>query len=137
MIHGLKHSVPVQVLVDSGADDNFIDSNFVKSHDIPTYELSSPKEVHAVDGKLLELVTHKTEPLKLLLSSNHHKHLELCYFFTSELCHSGNPLAQATQPSRRLVHCHHPQLDSLLPCPLPPLRLASQTYRLHPSTRGN
>ncbi len=40
------------------------------THDIPTYELSSPKEVHAVDGKLLERVTHKTEPLKLVLSSN-------------------------------------------------------------------
>lgn len=84
MIHGHEHLVPVQVLVDSGADDNFMDSNFVESNDIPTYKLSSPKEVLAIDGKLLELVTHKTEPLNLVLSSNHHEHIEL-YVISSPL----------------------------------------------------
>lgn len=47
--------------MDLSADDNFIDRNFVKTHDLPILELPSPKEVHAADGKLLELVTHKTE----------------------------------------------------------------------------
>lgn len=30
-----------------------------------------------VDGKLLALVTRKTEPLRLILSSNHREHIEL------------------------------------------------------------
>lgn len=33
--------------------------------------------MHAIDVKLLELVTHKTEPLKLVLSHNHHEYLKL------------------------------------------------------------
>ncbi len=31
-IHAPHYALPVQVLVDSGADDNFIDSDFVKRH---------------------------------------------------------------------------------------------------------
>lgn len=54
MIHDLKHSVPVQVLVDSGADDNFLDTSLVKKHNIPKYPLSSPKDVVAVDVRRLE-----------------------------------------------------------------------------------
>lgn len=33
--------------------------------------------MQSVDGKLLALVTRKTEPLRLILSSNHHEHIEL------------------------------------------------------------
>lgn len=66
----------VQVLIDSGEDDNFIDCSFVKTN-MPTCRLLTPKEVQAVDGKLLEVLAYKTEPLKLMLSSNHHDFLEL------------------------------------------------------------
>lgn len=72
MIHGPQQSLPVQVLVDLGADDNFIVIDFVKTHNIPVYKITSPNEVHAIDGKLLESVTHKTELLKLILSSRVH-----------------------------------------------------------------
>lgn len=70
MIHGLKHTVPVQVLVDSRADDNF------KTYNIPTHTLPSPRQVLAVDGNL-RVDYAKTEPLKPLLSSNHHEYIEL------------------------------------------------------------
>lgn len=33
--------------------------------------------MHAVDGILLEVVTHKMEPLELILSSNHHEYVKL------------------------------------------------------------
>lgn len=55
------------MLVDSSADENFIDSDFVNSHSIPTYELSTPNKVQSVDGKILALVTCKMEPLRLML----------------------------------------------------------------------
>ncbi len=83
-IHAPHHALPVQVLVDSGADDNFIDSDFVKRHNLAVYELALPKEIHAIDGTLLETVTHKTEPLELVLSKNHHEFIEL-YVITSPL----------------------------------------------------
>ena len=60
-------SLPLQVLVDSGADDNFIDSDFVLQSDLPTEPLPEPKDVFALDGKLLVRVTHRTAPVSLLL----------------------------------------------------------------------
>lgn len=66
----IQRTLPVEVLVNSGANDNFVDTDFVKSHELPIYKLSVPEEVHAIDGTLLEVVTHRTEPLKLALSSN-------------------------------------------------------------------
>lgn len=63
-IYASQHSLPVQVLVDTGTDDNFIDSDFVSKHNLSVYKIVSPKEVHAIDGTLLETVTHKTEPLE-------------------------------------------------------------------------
>lgn len=43
IIYHHDHSVPTKVLVDSGADESFMDSDFVSSHGIPTYELATPK----------------------------------------------------------------------------------------------
>lgn len=62
-IHTAHLSAPVAVLVDSGADDNFIHRDFALKHNLATYELSTPKEVLAIDGKILELVTHRTQPV--------------------------------------------------------------------------
>lgn len=70
-IHSFKQSLPVQVLVDLGADDNFIDVDFVKTHQLHVTKLASPKEVVAIDSKSLDIAIHRTEPLNLILSSNH------------------------------------------------------------------
>lgn len=84
MIHGQQHTVPVQVLVDSGADDNFIDGELIEKYNIPTQTLSALKQVLVVDGKLIKGITKKTEPLELILYSNHHKFVEL-YVITSPM----------------------------------------------------
>ncbi|KAJ0066591.1 hypothetical protein NL108_015344 [Boleophthalmus pectinirostris] len=60
-------SFPLQALVDSGADDNFIDSAFVSLCNIPIDPLPEPKKVFTLDGKLLASVTHRTVPVSLLL----------------------------------------------------------------------
>lgn len=60
-------------MVDSGADDNFIDSSLVLQAGIPPEEITTPREVNAFDGKLLALVTHRTAPLTLVISGNHHE----------------------------------------------------------------
>lgn len=68
--------------------------------------LSSPKEVLAIDSKLIERVTHKTGPTKLVLSSNHHEHVEL-YVISSPLNSVilGIPWLKLHNPH---VHCYHP-----------------------------
>lgn len=77
MLHCSQQTIPVKVLVDSGADDNFIDSNLATLHNIPLIELSAPKKILAIDGSSLDVVTHKTEAIKLTVSSNHHEFIEL------------------------------------------------------------
>ena len=56
---------PVQALVDSGADENFIDSTFVSKAQIPAIPLLKPKTVFALDGNILANVTHRTVPVSL------------------------------------------------------------------------
>ncbi|XP_050924947.1 uncharacterized protein LOC108874699 [Lates calcarifer] len=66
-----KEGIPLPVLVDSGSDDNFIDSGIVSRFDIPSEPLPEPKDVFALDGRLLAHVTLRTIPVSLLLSGNH------------------------------------------------------------------
>ena len=70
-------SLPLSVLVDSGSDDNFIDSSFIAQSHIPSELLPQPKEVFALDGRLLARITHRTVPVSLLLSGNHHETISL------------------------------------------------------------
>ncbi|XP_037626231.1 uncharacterized protein LOC119488550 [Sebastes umbrosus] len=62
-------SIPLLALVDSGADDNFIDSTLVTQAGIPVEALPAPKDVNALDGRLLARITHHTVPLSLILSA--------------------------------------------------------------------
>ena len=73
----LQDTYPLQVLVDSGADDNFIDSGIISKLSIPTVELANSKEVLALDGRLLAEVTHRTAPITLTISGNHQETVEL------------------------------------------------------------
>ena len=50
MLRWSHDSLPIQVLIDSGADDNFIDDELAGQANIPTVALSKPKEVLAIEG---------------------------------------------------------------------------------------
>lgn len=95
-------SVSVSVLVDSGADDKFIDTSLAKTHNVPTVALAAPKRVLAIDGSLTETITHKTEPLRLRVSGNH---FELLDFFVID--------SPATQVVVGLpwLKAHNPHVD--------------------------
>lgn len=73
----LQDTYPLQILIDSGADDNFIDSGIISKLSIPTVELANSKEVLALDGRLLAEVTHRTAPITLTISGNHQETVEL------------------------------------------------------------
>lgn len=110
-----QKSISLTVLVDSSADDDFIDSDFVFRHNIPTLPLPEPKAVYTLDGSLLSQVTHCTVPLSLCLSSNHHEHISL-FLIPSP----NNPLVlgltwlKLHSSPYRLVHFYHSQLEPLL-----------------------
>lgn len=70
-------NIPLQVLVDSEADDNFIDGSLVDQAGIPVEPVPDPKEVNVLDGRRLARITHITAPLNLLLSGNHRETIKL------------------------------------------------------------
>ena len=72
----LGRSLPVSVLVDSGADENFIDAGFASQVGIIFEQLPSPLNANALDGRHLALITHRTKPLELIVSGNHHETLQ-------------------------------------------------------------
>lgn len=77
LLHWSQDSLPVHAFVDSGADGDFIDKDFVSQANISTFPLDERMEVSAIDGNLLVKVTHMTSPLSLTLSGNHRETLRL------------------------------------------------------------
>ena len=88
-----QNAVTTPVFLDSGADENFIDRDFVKTHNIPVSPLPGPKRVDALDGRLISNVTLITAPLTLQLSGNHSEQIRFfCYPLTSLPSHFGSSL---------------------------------------------
>ena len=56
--------------------NTFIDSYITQSN-LPSEPLPEPMDVFALNGRLLARVTHRTVPVPLLLSGNHHKTISL------------------------------------------------------------
>ncbi|KAJ8004088.1 hypothetical protein DPEC_G00155150 [Dallia pectoralis] len=67
-----QQSLQLSALVDSGADENFLDSNLVSQAGIPVEVLPAPLNAHALNGELLARVSHRTVPLSLHLSEPNH-----------------------------------------------------------------
>ena len=64
---------PLTILLDSGADESFIDREVVHQLGIDTVPLNSPIETQALDGRPLARVERRTMPVNLLVSGNHHE----------------------------------------------------------------
>lgn len=71
----LVGSVSVGVLVDSGADDIFINREFTQCVDWPLTPINCPRPVKAVNNSLIESVTHQIATLSLTVSGNHREHI--------------------------------------------------------------
>lgn len=63
-------------LIDSGADADFIDEGLARRMRINRVPLPEPVPARALNGHLLGMVTHQTEPVKLLMSGNHHETIQ-------------------------------------------------------------
>ena len=65
----------VVALIDSGAEENFLDSGFVAQWGIPTIQLKTPMVANALNGQRLANITHVSTPVSLFLSGNHHEEM--------------------------------------------------------------
>lgn len=71
VLHGRNQSHPFSALVDSGADDNFLDSSEVKRLGIPTETLQTPITVRWINTRSHHVIHRQTVPLTLMVSGNH------------------------------------------------------------------
>lgn len=83
LIH--NSSFAVQVLIDSGSEQNLISPAFIRLHNIPLQQLPFPMTIPALDGRSLAAITQKTLQLTLITSGNHHEHT-LFLSFQQQTC---------------------------------------------------
>lgn len=114
-------SIPLLALINSGAEDRFLDKELALQSGLPIKSLDPPITLNDLDGKLLAWSTHHTAPLLFVLSGNHHAepHLLPRYFAGVRLF-----LAEKTEPqigwsAGRVMNwspfCHFLCLKSALP----------------------
>ena len=63
-------SFDCSALLDSGADENFLDDTIAKQLDLPSISLDKPLEASALDSTLLANITERTVPVRLQSSGN-------------------------------------------------------------------
>ena len=64
-------SKSLRVLIDSGADESFMDVTIALELGIPTQPLSVPLDARALDGRSIGEVIHSTVPVQLQVSGDH------------------------------------------------------------------
>ncbi len=69
-------SLPLVALVDSGADENFLDINLAAQAVLGKESLTVPLKANTLNNQLLAQVTHQTKPVYLILSGNHREHIQ-------------------------------------------------------------
>jgi len=81
-LHGEKESVTINTMIDSGATEDFIDSEVCNKHGIKMIKAKNPREIYLVDGKPRAMgpVTHMTK-VPMDISS----HRELATFQVANL----------------------------------------------------
>lgn len=92
------HSLPLPLLVDSGANDCFLDETLARRSHIPVEVLARPRTIHDLNGGPIAQVT----PLTLVVSGYHWK---VIHFFLIS-----SATAPAVLRSPWLAH-HNPKLD--------------------------
>ena len=93
---------PLTILLDSGADESFIDRELVHQLGIDTVPLDSPIETQALDGRPLARLERLTVPVNLLVSGNHHESISLLVI--------SSPLSPVVL-GYPLLKTHNPQID--------------------------
>lgn len=100
MIYSGSSSLLVSALLDSVSDGNFIDRDYCLKNHFPSVPLDTPLGAFAPNGHLLARITHQTQPLEIVISSNHREKSTLIFAQFSTLILLGFPW----------VHLHNPHV---------------------------
>lgn len=84
------------VLVDSGADANFMDINIARKFGLKSVPLQGQFRATSLDGSLLWEVTHQPTPITMHLNSNHCEEIIFEYNSPVQLVILGYPLLKKT-----------------------------------------
>lgn len=87
VVNAASGAFSTNALLDSGAEQNFIDGGLTWRLGIKTIPLRVPVSVVALTGQLLPSVTHETEPVPLILSGNHREVLRFFCFLLPGVSH--------------------------------------------------
>uniref|UniRef100_A0A3P9C5M7 ribonuclease H n=1 Tax=Maylandia zebra TaxID=106582 RepID=A0A3P9C5M7_9CICH len=98
LVHSECHSL--SVLIDSGAEQNFIDSELAKRLCVTVESLPHVLRITALSGQRLPDITHITEPLTLTLSGNHSEEISFFVFHSTQTpLVLGHPWLQQHNPT--------------------------------------
>ena len=64
-------SLTIPALIDSGADESFVDLQYAQKVGLPVSALQRPLSAFALNGRTMGPVTHRTQPLTLTVSGDH------------------------------------------------------------------
>ncbi len=73
-------SLLLLALVDSEAEQSFLDRNLIIQAGVSMEPLEIPAKVSTLDGRFLAHVTHQTEPVLLVVPGNHHEYIQFFVF---------------------------------------------------------
>jgi len=118
-----EQRLTMPVLIDSGADESFVDHRYAQEARLPLVLLEKPLSAFALDG-------HPMGPCHPSDSAPHshgvreprREHPPLRHPLPRHPVHSGTPLAGTPHPPRLLEDREHSRLEYHLPRPLPPGR---------------
>uniref|UniRef100_A0A8D0CUG7 Gypsy retrotransposon integrase-like protein 1 n=1 Tax=Sander lucioperca TaxID=283035 RepID=A0A8D0CUG7_SANLU len=71
-----SQNFPVSALVDSGADESFLDRELAKQMVLDTIPMDRPLQAKGLNGQLLTRITHQTVPVCLRVSGNHQENIQ-------------------------------------------------------------
>uniref|UniRef100_A0A3P9HPM7 Gypsy retrotransposon integrase-like protein 1 n=1 Tax=Oryzias latipes TaxID=8090 RepID=A0A3P9HPM7_ORYLA len=72
----LSNTFEVKALIDSGSEQSFIDDLLVSDLNLPTELLDLPVKAAGLGGQILTQITHRTKPVHLITSGNHHEYIQ-------------------------------------------------------------
>lgn len=73
-------SYACNTLIDSGAEQNFLDETLAQKLGLPLVSLPETLQVSALNGSHLASITHRTQDITLILSGNHSEKVSLFLF---------------------------------------------------------
>lgn len=98
----ISQTLPVSALVDSGAEESFMDIQLARQLNLLFVPLESKLVVRSLNGLHLAQVSHRTSPIKLVLAGNHQESISFHLIDHSE------PLLVLGYPWLRK---HNPRID--------------------------